>query len=139
MAKIVITDGYTSINGVNFSPWVRKITLAATAAELASQTMGDTWEEVEIGLKKFVGNLELEQGYAAAEADDSLWTMFDGAAAAGYPLIVRPSSAAVGSSNPQWTGQIKISTYTPLDVSHGELSVITQPLVGHGALARATS
>lgn len=139
MSKLVITDGFISLNGVDFSGWDTKIQLAASRRELASATMGDTWEEFEMGLKRFVGTLEILNSYTAGEADATLWSMFDTATSGGYALIARPTSAAVGANNPEWTGNIYIPNYTGIDSTHGDLASISVPLLGTGALARAVA
>lgn len=137
MAKYVLEDAFLSIGGVTMSDHTVNITIASSMAELASAAMGDTWEEFTGGLLSWVMSADLHQDHAASNVDATLWAIM--IARVATAIIIRPDSAAVGATNPEWTGNALLTTYSPLDGSHGGLAMTKPAFKGTGALARAVA
>ena len=136
MAVFAMTDCYIALNSVDRSAYIRSVALHYEGAELdASNFASAGWMTPVSGLRS--GNLQLTfNNDVAASAIDSvisalLWTT--------TTFEIRATNAAVGTSNPKWTGSVLVREWTPLSGSVGDLaeSSVTWPL--SGAVTRATS
>ena len=54
-------------------------------------------------------------------------------------IKVRPTTAAISATNPEYSGNVLVSEYSPLDGSVGDLATTSVSWPGAGALARATA
>ena len=135
MAKQIASTVFLSLAGSDVSAYVKSATLSVGVANQESTTMGDTWTEQTPGLKNWSMSVEFVQDFAAAALDSILWPLHGTSVA----VIYRPNSAAVGTSNPQYTGSAILSYDGIIGQSVGELAMAPITLTGNGALARATS
>jgi hypothetical protein len=97
--------------------------------------MGDTWEEVLPGLKAGSIKLELNNDFAAAALDSILWPLFGTVVA----FEIRPTSSAVSTSNPKWTGSVLISQLQGPNASVGDISTMSVTWPTSGTVTRATA
>lgn len=134
---MILKDAYVKLDSNVISAYVMSATLNGEAATQDSHTMGDDWTEVELGLKSWTLELELKQSFTTAELDSILWPYFSNGST--IAVEVRPTSSAVGASNPKWTGNAVLPAYTPIQGSVGDLASTSITLTGVGALTRATS
>lgn len=134
---MILKDAYVKLDSNVISAYVMSATLNGEAATQDSHTMGDDWTEVELGLKSWTLELELKQSFTTAELDSILWPYFSNGST--IAVEVRPTSSAVGVSNPKWTGNAVLPAYTPIQGSVGDLASTSITLTGVGALTRATS
>jgi len=135
MAKIVLTDAQVEIGGNDISANVSSVTLNYEADAVEKTCMGDGTHLNMGGLKNWGLELELLDDYDAAAVDSILFPLVGTEVA----CLVRPSSAVVGVSNPEYTGQGIITAYPPLGGSVGDAAGSSISIVPAGALARATS
>ena len=135
MALIVYTDPFLTIGGVNMTQMARSLGLNLEGAELDANHFGIDWEEVRGGLKSWEVTVEFNQDFAAGQVDATLWPLFNTLAA----VVIRPTSAAVSATNPQWSGNVLVNSYTPLDGDVGNLVQVSFTWPGSGALTRATA
>ncbi|KKL19965.1 hypothetical protein LCGC14_2460160, partial [marine sediment metagenome] len=70
----------------------------------------------------------------ATNAVDS--TLFPLVGAAAFAIILRPDAGAKSATNPEFTGNALLTTYTPLTGSVGDVAVAPATFMGDGALAR---
>ena len=89
----------------------------------------------EPGLKDWSISIDFNQDFGAGQLDSILWPLLGTKLA----FLVRPDSAAVSTSNPEWTGMAILTGYPPLGNSVGDLADGSLSLEGAGELARATS
>jgi predicted secreted protein len=133
MAATVLTDAKVIINSVNLSTFVRKVTLNIEVDEQDVTAMGGNGYKAMIGgLKDWSVECDFNQDFSAAAVDATLWPLF----AQTTTISVNPTSAANSATNPQYTGSVLVSKYTPLDGSVGDVSTITIPFRAAGALTR---
>jgi predicted secreted protein len=133
MAATVLTDAKVIINSVNLSTYVRKVTLNIEVDEQDVTAMGGNGYKAMIaGLKDWSVECDFNQDFTAAAVDATLWPLF----ATTTTISVNPTSAANSATNPQYTGSVLVSRYTPLDGSVGDVSTITIPFRAAGALTR---
>ena len=79
--------------------------------------------------------VELYQSYAASETEATIY----GLVGIQTTLLLKPTSAAVGATNPSYTlTGAYLSAHTPINASLGELSTITLTFTG-GVLTKAVA
>jgi hypothetical protein len=93
---------------------------------------GNGYKAMIAGLKDWSVECDFNQDFTAAAVDATLWPLF----ATTTTISVNPTSAANSATNPQYTGSVLVSRYTPLDGSVGDVSTITIPFRAAGALTR---
>ncbi len=133
MAVFALTSEYTALNGTDRSADIKSSVLTVDAAQLDTTDFASGgWVEVIGGLKS--GNLQINfQDDAANSAiDDILWGLLGTV----VTFEVRPTSAAVGTSNPKYTGSVLI-TSTSIGGSVGELAMKSVTYPTTGAVTRA--
>ena len=135
MAKTVLTDAFVSIAGNDISDHVRTVTLNYSAEEQDDTTMGDDTRTNLGGLKTWSLDLEVANDFAASQVDSIIFPLVGTQVA----VVFRPTSAAVGASNPQYSGTGMLSTYNPVGQSVGDLATAPITIVSAGTLARAVA
>lgn len=135
--KTVIKDPYFALNSVDYSAQIESIELPEEADEV-DQTNGGSG-----------GNREVDQGIRRAtltvnlklDADMALVTVLENAYRSATPTLpfeVRRSQAAVGATNPKWTGTLVVTQAgISLQVGQGFNRSLSLPVTG--AVAFATS
>lgn len=140
MGVLVLTDCFVSLNTVDISNRVTAVNLDTNKALPDATTMGDEWQGAVQGLKVWEMSLEVLSDYAASQLDSMLWGIFDGGTEC--DLIVRPTSDAVGTNNPQFTMTGYLENYSPIAGGVGEVAKQTitfKPKKGEAGVARTTS
>lgn len=135
MASFAFTDASVVINAVDLSDHVRSVTLNVEAEDLEDTAMGDTYRSRIGGLKDWSIDVEFNQDFAASEVDATIFPILGTV----VTVTVKPTSAAVGATNPSYSGSVLISEYNPLDGSVGDLATTSVSWPGAGTLTRATS
>lgn len=135
MASFAFTDASVVVNAVDLSDHVRQVTLNVSAAELENTAMGATYRSRIGGLKDWSVTLEFNQDFAASEVDATLFPLLGTTTT----ITVKPTSSAVGSTNPSYSGSVLVSQYNTLTNSVGDLATTSVTWQGAGTLTRATS
>ena len=135
MAKFVATDYKVTINGQNLSTSLASVELPIEIDEQETTAFGSEWRTRIAGLKSGSITLEFHQDFAAGALDSILWPLLGTNAT----VVVVPTSGTVTASNPSYSGQFLVTSYTPYASTVGDLATvgITWPL--SGALTRATA
>lgn len=136
MAKKVLLDATVSINGTDVTDWVSKVELDDPFEEKETTTYGSgKAKEYLAGLEMGTVALTFKQDYAASALDDIMWALRRQVVA----FTARADAAVVSTSNPQYSGDILISKWTPIAGNVGDVAEVdvTYPLCG--PMARATS
>lgn len=120
MAKLVLRDCYVEVNGVNFSSHVSKVTISLSKDEIDTTNFGGSGRERTFGLKDDSFELTLQQDYAAASVDATLYPLWD--LEQEFTIKVRPTSAAKSVNNPEYSATVILLEYQPLAGKVGELS-----------------
>lgn len=135
MAATVLLDAKVVINSVNMSQFTRKVTLNIEADEQDATTFGGSGYKVTLaGLRDWSVECDFNMDFAAGAVDATLWPLF----ATTTTISVNPTSAANSATNPQYTGTVLVSKYTPLDGSVGDVSTVSIPFRAAGVLTRNT-
>lgn len=134
MALFVFTDAYLAINSVDQSDYVKSVTLNMEVAEVDSTTMGDSWTEMLAGLKSATLEIEWADDVTDDLLDEDLWGLFGTLVS----FELRPTSAAVGVSNPKYTGTVLVKDHS-LGGAVGDLAQKKSSWPVSGAVSRATA
>lgn len=136
MTAIALTDFSLSVSSNDLSDHLNKITLNVKADALETTTFGTSGYRSRIGgLKDYTVALTFLQDFAATELDSILWPLLGTV----VTFTGKPTSSAVGTSNPSYSGSFLVEEYTPFDSGVGDLAELSVTWSGSGALTRATS
>lgn len=136
MATFVYRDARVEINGVVLSDHVRQATVKHGANEVDDTAMGANSQSRLSGLKDWSIEVEFNQDFAAANVDATLFALVG---AAPFAIKVRPTTAAISATNPEYQGNCILSDYQPLGGSVGDLATASATFMGDGDLTRATA
>jgi hypothetical protein len=134
MAASVLTDCKVVINSVNLSTYVRQCQLNVSVKEQEVTAMGGSgYVAMVAGLKDWTLEIDVNQDFGTAAIDQTLWPLFG----LTTTVTINPTSGANSATNPQYSGTVLVSKYTPLDGKVGDVSTIKIPLRAAGPLSRA--
>jgi len=135
MASFAFTNAFVSVNAVDISSFCRAVTINLEAEDLEDTAMGDTFRSRIAGLKDWSIDIEWNQDFAASSIDVTMFPLLGTVVA----VIVKPVNTTTSATNPQYSGNVLVSEYNPIDGSVGDLATGSVSWPGAGALARATS
>lgn len=138
MATFALTDARVELNSVDISDHVTSVTLESSAEELDDTAMGDSWHSRIKGLFDWTVNLEFNQDFAVSGGlDATTYALF--MSSTNPTIKIRPTSSAISTSNPEYSGTILVSQWTPVGNAVGELATVSVAWPGAGAMTRATA
>lgn len=129
MARIVLTNAFISVGGVDLSDLVASVTLNETFDVVETTAFSSTAAKTRVaGLEDNSITLEFHQDYATGEVEQTIYPLLGTAAA----VIVKPNGASTSAFNPSYTCSAIISEWTPINGSVGELATasVTWPVTG---------
>jgi hypothetical protein len=129
MARIVLTNAFISVGGVDLSDLVASVTLSETFDVIETTAFSSTAAKTRVaGLEDNSITLEFHQDYATSEVEQTIYPLLGTPAA----VIVKPNGSATGAFNPSYTCSAIISEWTPINGSVGELATasVTWPITG---------
>lgn len=137
MPEVILKDASLTVNGIDLSAQVQQVALTYEANQEDASAMGDDTIRNVPALKNWSMDVTFKQDYASSGVDDTLFPLVGAAA---FTLVLKPTSAVVGTDNPTFTGTAVLSSYSPLSGAHGALLQAPVSFVpGGGDLVRATS
>jgi hypothetical protein len=129
MARLVLTNAFISVGGVDLSDLVASVTLNSTFDVVETTAFSSTAAKTRVaGLADNSISLEFHQDYATSEVEQTIYPLLGTAAA----VIVKPNGSTTGALNPSYTCSAIISEWTPLNGAVGELATasVTWPVTG---------
>jgi hypothetical protein len=133
---MVLLAEYISINSNVLNAFTKKAELTVEVEEKDVTNYASLgWKEVTGGLKSGELGCEFLQDFAATKLDAIMWPLLGTV----VPFEVRADQAAVGTSNPKYTGSILINGWNPLTGSVGDEATVSLGFPTSGAVTRATS
>jgi hypothetical protein len=136
MARIVLTNAYISVGGVDLSDLVASVTLNSTYDVVETTAFASTAVKTRVaGLADNSITLEFHQDFATGEVEQTIYPLLGTAAS----VIVKPNGSTTGAQNPSYTCSAIISEWTPINGSVGELATasVTWPVTG--AISKAVA
>ncbi len=138
MAAIILKKAHLLINAVDLSAEIQSITLNLTKDGPQSTAMGDDSHEfLPDGMKDGSFDVTFRADYASGSVDATLWGIFNGTTTVAF--VIRPSTAAKSTSNPEFTGSCLLSNYTPITGSPGDVATSPSNFQITGDVARDAS
>jgi hypothetical protein len=132
---MVLLAQYLSINANVLNTFTKKAELSIEVEEKDVTNYASLgWKEVIGGLKSAELGCEFLQDFAAAQLDAIMWPLLGSV----VPFEVRADQAAVGTSNPKYTGSILINGWNPITGSVGDEATVSIGFPTSGAVTRAT-
>lgn len=136
MAKMVLLASFLSLNGVDYSGSTSKIELVTEVADEDVTTFASLgWKERIGGLKDGSVSATFKQDVANGAIDSQMWALFGTV----VPFEVRLSNAAVGTSNPKYTGNVLVNKWSPIAGEVGSVAEVEVEFPTSGAVTRATA
>lgn len=135
MAVFSATDYSVTINGTNFSTFLRQVELTVEAEDLETTAFGSGWRTRTGGLRQANITLEFMQDFAASAVDATLWPLFNSNAT----VVVKPTSASTAATNPAFTAVALVTQYSPFASSVGDLATLSVTWPVSGTVTRATA
>lgn len=139
MAKHVLVDATVSVNGTDLSDHVDSVEINQEFEDVDLTAMGASSREHAKGLRSDSITVSFFQDYDASKVDAVLSPLITNTS--GFAVVVKPTSAAVSSTNPSFSMTSLLFTYSPLAGGIGEAnqtSVEFLPSAG-SSVVRATS
>jgi hypothetical protein len=127
MAKLVLINAQVLINAVDLSDHVDTVTINYTAAEVDSTSMGQAGTSRLGGLKDWTLDIIFAQDFALTKVDATLFPLVGTV----FAIEVRPVNSARSTTNPAYTGNGLLGSYSPLGQKVGALN--TAPVKISGA------
>jgi len=128
MAKLVLTNAYISIAGVDLSDHIASVSLATQYDLVDTTQMGDTSKKLIAGLANNRVSFEFHQDFQVGSVESVIYPLLG----TSTPCVIKPLDAARSTSNPQYSFSVLISEWTPLNAAVGELTTasVTWPIFG---------
>ena len=128
MSKIVLTDAKVTINSVNLSDHINNITLETKDDIIETSAFGSTAKTRVAGLADNQVTLDFHQDFATTNVEATIYPLIGQTTT----IVVQPTSAAVGATNPTYTFSAVIVDWTPLKGQIRQLATasVTWPITG---------
>lgn len=136
MPKQILTNVVTLINGVDRSSFITSSELSVESESKDITSYGSAgWKEFLGGLRSGELKLKFLQDVAASQIDSVMWPLLGTT----VPFVVRANTGAVGVSNPQYSGNIVVTGWNPIEGSVGDEATVSVSYPTTGIILRATS
>lgn len=138
MARHVLKDARVEVDGNVVSDHVRSVTINTPRDQVETTAMGQTAKSYVPGLKDATMDIEFFQDYAVGSVDAILSAKSDTDTA--FTVKVRATSAAISTSNPEYSMSALLYDYSPMSGSVGDANTTSVTFANAGTgITRATS
>ena len=136
MARLVLTNAYITVNGVNLSDHIASVTLTTNRDVVETTAFSSTAARTRIGgLADNSVTLEFHQDYATSSVEATIYPLLGSTTA----LVVKPNGSTTATDNPSYSFSALVSEWTPLNGAVGELATASVTWSIDGAITKATS
>jgi len=135
VAKFSATDFDITINSVDFSESLAAVTLDITREQLEVTSFGNSARRYIAGLQDASVTLSFHQDFAVGSVDGTLFSNLGGTVA----IRIRPTSATVGTANPEYRFNALVVQTTPFSSNVGDLATMDVTWPVDGAIVRGTA
>lgn len=135
MAKKILLAAHCTIDSDDYSAYLDSIELELESEAKDVTTYGSAgWKEFLGGLKSGSLKLKWKQEFTAT-VDGAMFALLGTV----VTFSIRADQAAVGATNPSYSGSILVQAWNPLTGSVGDDATVSTSFPTSGAVARATS
>lgn len=120
MAKFVMLDCQVLVNGVDFTDHCSHVEVKLVKKSVDTTNFSGGGFEQTQGLRTDSFTLTLQQDFAAAQVDATLYPLYNNGTE--FTVEVRPHTAARSATNPGYVGTCILLDYDPLVGKPGQLS-----------------
>ncbi|HCA86376.1 MAG TPA: hypothetical protein DEQ61_13250 [Streptomyces sp.] len=136
MAKMVLLAAFVSLNGTDLTGYTRKVELSTEVEDKDVTTYASLgWKELLGGLKSGELSLEFLQDIATTKIDSIMWPLLGTV----VPFEVRLDQAAMGVSNPKYSGSVLVNGWNPIEGGVGDEASVSVGYPTSGAVTRTTA
>ena len=135
--KQYLGDASVVVNNVDLSDHVASVTINESQPEVDVTAMGDGGHVILPGLPDCTIEVTYRQDYTSGKVDGTHWTLYN--MTSGFQVVVKPTSPAVGASNPTFTATCVLLDYQPISGGPGDAADATVTYTVTGTIVRATS
>jgi hypothetical protein len=135
MAKFVATSYVITIGGTDFSASLASAELSIEVDDVETTAFGASSRTRVGGLQTATLTLDFHQDFAASSVDATLQPLLGSTTA----IVIKPTSASVGATNPTYSFTCLVTQYTPFASSVGDLATLSVTWPVTGDITRATS
>ena len=139
MAKFLYKNAFLSINAVDLSARVESLTLNVGAETPETTAMSDGTRQRVASFIDWSIDVTFRQDFIAPATNAVDSTLFDLVGAVAFAIEVRPDAGAASATNPKFTGNALLASYSPLTGSVGDVASAPATIQGDGTLTRATA
>ncbi len=128
MAKFVATDYVIEIDSTDFSESIAAATLEISVDEQETTSFSADYRTRIGGLKDASLTLDFHQDFGADSIDATLFPLLGQTVS----FTITPTSGAVSATNPSYSGEALVTSYSPFANSVGDLATfsVTWPVSG---------
>jgi hypothetical protein len=138
MAALVLTNASVVINGINLSEFITSIAISTSEDVVDTTGMGSAGARTRVaGLADNSVTIEFNQDFAAGGPEVSINAVGSSLVGTNTTIVVKPTSAAVGATNPSYTFSAVVAEWQPLSGAVGELSSISTTWPISGVITKA--
>lgn len=120
MGKFVLKDASVTVNSVDISDHVSKVTIATSFNSVDVTAFGAIYKEIAQGIGDASITLDMFQDFTAGSVDATLWPLSQSGSV--FPVVVKKDSGAVSATNPSYTMNGVLLSYNPIDGAVGDAS-----------------
>jgi len=136
LAKYVVTGTDVSLNGSDISANTARAELVINAAEVDTTDFGSGgFTEVIGGLKSGQVTLDFHNDFGAGGVSDLLKDLVGTIGT----VVIDPTGAGAGATNPVYTAEVLISSFTPIAGAVGDLATFSVTFPTSGSVTFATA
>ncbi len=133
--KFAATDFDINIAGTDFSDSIAAVTLDISREQLEITAFGDSARRYIGGLQDSSVTLSFHQDFATGSVDETIFSNLGGTVA----VVIKPTSAAVSSSNPSFSFNALVVQSVPFSSNVGDLATMDVTFPVDGAITRGTA
>jgi hypothetical protein len=131
MAKLVLKNCYVELDTVNISDHVKSVEITMSKEDIDGTTFGSGGNKEHLfGLNDDKFAITFFQDFAASSIDTTLYNLYNTEATC--TIKVRPTSAAVSATNPNYTGTCVLMEYVPLSGDVGSAANVEAEFMSQG-------
>jgi hypothetical protein len=138
MARLVLTDASVVVNGINLSEFITSVALSTSDDVVETTGMGTAGARSRVaGLADNSLTLEFNQDFATSAPEITINAIGSSLVGTNTTVVIKPTSAAVGASNPSYTFSCVVAEWQPLSAAVGELATVSATWPISGAITKA--
>lgn len=134
MAKIVLTNAYVSVGGVDLSDSISSVSLSTTRDAVETTAFGSTAARTRVGgLADNSVTLEFHQDFATSEVEQTIYPLLGTTTT----VIINANGSSTTTTNPSYTFSALVTEWTPVNGAVGELATASVTWPVSGAITKA--